>query len=201
MKKKEFILDHYQIDDFFKPIRSKRDVIILLMKSIKLMLIGDITPIKKPSGHMYLIVSKMSRLFYVKKDKYFTIGFPFKVINNENRLEFYSSFNELKIDNQITSNVLALFPNKIFDLEIFFEDLYCQSESLRVLITSLITYEDGYIRYDCDPERKNGRLHPLNHYDLFYSSNTTFKLGLNKSLDIEKMIDCLSIETECHFIE
>ena len=201
MKKKEFILDHYQIDDFFKPIRSKRDVIILLMKSIKLMLIGDITPIKEPSGHMYLIVSKMSRLFYVKEDKYFTIGFPFKVIDNGNTLEFYSSFDEVKIDNKITSDVLALFSNKTFVSEIFFEELYYQSYLLKILITNLFTYEDDYIRYDYDPVRTNGKLHPLNHYDLFYCSNTTFKLGLNKSLNIEKMIDCLSIETECHFIE
>lgn len=119
---------------------------------------------------------------------------PFKVIANGNTLELYSSFDEVKIDNKITSDVLALFSNKTFVSEIFFEELYYQSYLLKILITNLFTYEDDYIRYDYDPVRTNGKLHPLNHYDLFYCSivllfycsNTTFKLGLNKSLNIEK---------------
>ena len=61
MKKKEFILDHYQIDDFFKPIRSKRDVIILLMNSIKLMLIGDINSNKGTiESHAFNFIKNIS---------------------------------------------------------------------------------------------------------------------------------------------
>lgn len=76
---------------------------------------------------------------------------PFKVIANGNTLELYSSFDEVKIDNKITSDVLALFSNKTFVSEIFFEELYYQSYLLKILITNLFTYEDDYIRYDYDP--------------------------------------------------
>lgn len=205
MKEYSFSLDQYQIDEFFKPIRSKRDIIILLMKSIKLMLIGEVTiPVQQPDGHMYLVVSKMSRLFYIKNNKFFTIGFPFQVDHKNNILQF-SSKDIVDINNKITSDVLAFFSKKnIFEddntlLEELFE-LLDQPKLCKFLI-SLFIYEDGYIRYDHDPIRANEKFHPLHHYDLFYSNATTFKLGLKKSLDKDKMIDCLSIETKCHYIE
>lgn len=208
MKHRFFTLDQYQINDFFNPIRSKRDIITLLMKSIKLMLIGNIESNQPPQGYMYLTISKMSRLFYESHNKYFSIGFPFRVSEEENNtLKFYSE-DITNIDNRITSDVLAILSeDKALEqecpfsfIDTFIENLEYQPMLWKFLL-NLFMFEDGYIRYDHDEERNNGILHPLNHYDLFYSSYTTFKLGLKKQLNIEIMMDCLSIETNCHFIE
>ena len=61
-------------------------------------------------------------------------------------------------------------------------------------------FEEGYIRYDHDEINENGLLHPLFHYDIFYSSNTTFKIGLKTSINCDHFIDLLQVESNCHFL-
>ena len=62
-------------------------------------------------------------------------------------------------------------------------------------------YEDGYIRYDYDEKHENDDVHPLNHYDIFYSSFSTFKVGLRDRLRTEDMLDFLDSNTICHYLE
>ena len=69
------------------------------------------------------------------------------------------------------------------------------------LVNKIIEFEPGYIRYDYDDEHNNGNLlHPLNHLDVNFESNSTFKLGLNKKLKLEEFIDVMNINTDCHFL-
>ncbi|WP_370559690.1 hypothetical protein [Edwardsiella tarda] len=65
----------------------------------------------------------------------------------------------------------------------------------------LLTYEDGYIRYDVDDVRVNGKLHPLYHFDVFYSNQPTFKIGLERHHTNEQMIDFLNRETDCRYLK
>jgi hypothetical protein len=74
-------------------------------------------------------------------------------------------------------------------------------------LRELLLMEDGYIRYDLDQceydkakERGEEYIHPLNHYDFFYSSNATFKIGLNERLTPEGFLDLLNVRTDCKFI-
>ena len=64
----------------------------------------------------------------------------------------------------------------------------------------LMMFEEGYVRYDHDARNKNGLLHPLNHCDVFYSSNATFKIGLEKRISLEVFMDLLNLETNCQFL-
>ncbi|OSI12532.1 hypothetical protein BWD07_05380 [Neisseria canis] len=68
------------------------------------------------------------------------------------------------------------------------------------ILNSLLIMEDGYIRYDHDEERENGKLHPLYHYDIFYESGNTFKIGLTQKINVENLIDFVDITTDCHYI-
>ncbi|MCI5147779.1 MAG: hypothetical protein D3923_20140 [Candidatus Electrothrix sp. AR3] len=67
--------------------------------------------------------------------------------------------------------------------------------------------EDGYIRYDIDPEnyekfKKRGEKHkhPENHYDVFYSNNLTFKIGLKSIITYSEFIDLLNVNTDCNYL-
>jgi hypothetical protein len=64
--------------------------------------------------------------------------------------------------------------------------------------------EDGYLRYDYDPvnyiKHQKSDVHPLYHYDLFYTSNATFKVGLNSSVAEDDFVDLLNVKTTCKFI-
>ena len=82
------------------------------------------------------------------------------------------------------------------------------NEFFWAFLRELLLMEDGYIRYDFDSEhfseyKKRGEdhKHPENHYDLFYSTQATFKLGLENKIKDTELIDLLNINTNCKYIK
>ena len=66
----------------------------------------------------------------------------------------------------------------------------------------LLSFESGYLRYDHDEDenREDPILHPVDHIDLFYSSNSTFKIGLQDRIDVDDLKSILSINEKCYSI-
>lgn len=75
MKSFEFDIDENDIDKFFIIIRTKFDVINILMQSIKYMLIYDYTKRSNIEGKIILKVDKMSRIFFFTKKNIFLFLF------------------------------------------------------------------------------------------------------------------------------
>ena len=211
MKRYEFELPSIDTDKFiYKPIRRKEDIINLLMNSVKLILQNNIyqEEILEPSGKMVLIISKMSRLFYFLNsgEKYFSINFPFTVIEKDDKLSFSSKYID-EIDTKICFDILSLLSCNqgeestcVTDILEPLTDENDYHEDIGTLVKELLFMEDGYIRYDYDFEHQNGNLHPLNHFDLCYSNKVNFKIGLNSRIDYEFFIDLLKLETDCKYI-
>lgn len=207
MKKYSFALDERLVRDFFAPVRSKIDVVILLMKSIKVMLINGSIDEKRVEGQLTLVVSKMSRLFYFSENKFFSISFPFSVVEIDGELEFYSETVKI-IDSKVTSDVIGIVSKSGFEnvgCALEFVDPIIEIADFEQLfwpfLLNLFMFEDGYIRYDYDEKYEKGDHHPLNHYDVFYSSLSTFKVGLRSRLKAESMLDFLDSNTICHYLE
>lgn len=57
------------------------------------------------------------------------------------------------------------------------------------IIKTLLTFEPSYVRYDYDPKYEDGDKHPLHHLDVHYTSNGTFKLGFDSSINIKERLD------------
>ncbi len=81
-------------------------------------------------------------------------------------------------------------------------------ENFWIFLRELLLMEDGYVRYDYDKatylifkEKGEEHKHPLNHYDLFYSSNATFKIGLEERLSEDEFIDFLNIKTDSKYLK
>ena len=207
MKTYRFNLDAHFVDQAFSPLRTKAQALVVLMKCIKLMLAGNIISDDKKSGELLLNVSKRSRLFLFSENKYFSIGFPFFVEEIDGMLHF-STKNIKSVDSKVTSDVISIISGTdklecCSGLE-FIEPVVDIEESepnFWPFLLSLLMYEDGYVRYDHDPKHENGDLHPLNHYDFFYSSFTSCKVGLRNKLNDSEMLDLLSPDTACHYIE
>ncbi|MFK5976708.1 MAG: hypothetical protein QM493_09390 [Sulfurovum sp.] len=200
----------FNINQIFKnkvslAIRRKEDIIILLMESIRYMLLNP--SIKEEStSTMILKIDKMKRLFFFEKTKYFSIIFPFSIKTEGDNLLFYSKYIS-NIDAKICIDILSLLScNKseestcVTDILEPLTDMNDYHEYIGTLIKELLFMEDGYIRYDYDKEHENGNLHPLNHYDIFYSSHATFKIGLNQKLDESEFIDLLNIKSDCKYL-
>jgi hypothetical protein len=211
MKNHTFNLDANMVDIFFRPIRDKVDVINILMQAIKIMSIGNLVQ-ANIKATMLLHIDKMSRLFFFTENKKYSIAFPFTVTDEEEILKFSSTFID-EINSKISSDVISIVKCSAgFDSSCMLEFMdniseYEDSDSaIWSLVKELMLYEDGYIRYDYDKQRyEQAKLsgtpnqHPLNHFDIFYSNRSTFKIGLNSSIDDDFLIELVNTKTDCAF--
>lgn len=207
MKVYEFKISKIFLNIFFRPIRNKAEIIELLMEAINYMILNRSVSEEDTYGKIILKIDKMSRLFFFTKDKYFSIIFPFFATREDNKYSF-SFRNKIIIDNNLTRKVISIIKCDEFkaNCSLDFVAPICDyeeecDENFWIFLRELLLMEDGYIRYDYDKKHENGDLHPLNHYDLFYSSNATFKIGLNNKLSEDEFIDLLDINTNCKYIK
>ncbi|WP_331692602.1 hypothetical protein [Pandoraea sputorum] len=208
MKRFDLPIDKYQAEDLFGAVRSKKDVVVLWMQAIKSFLANQPASADNKVADLTIIVRSMSRLFCELNngEKIFSVSFPFTAKIVEEKLEFFSR-EGLLVDSRVSSQVLTLIQgNGIFDCVEFTDfidpifDATSVDSTIWNLIRELMLVEDAYIRYDKDPGRVNGHIHPEHHIDMYYSSSGTFKIGLDQKIDKDSLISILCIETDCHYL-
>jgi hypothetical protein len=206
MAQYRFELDSIQTRWAFVPIRSKYDFAEILLQAIKVMLTPTNPPEEQVASRLTLHIAKMSRLFFSTPKKIFSINFPFVANVKADGLLSFSSHAHPKIDERATSIALGLLTDirrpgvSVFDLATYVEEATAVDPHAWELLLELLTVEDGYIRYDDDAERASGHRHPQHHIDVFYSNQTTFKLGLLTRSTNEDLLDMLDVLTDCHFV-
>lgn len=215
MKLFEFKLSNNLLKIFFpeKRIKSKVEIIEILMEATRYMLVNPNISEANVEGKILLCVDKMSRLFVFKQNKYYSIVFPFFAYEEDGNYKF-SFHNYIDIDSALISKVISTircdefkekcsldFISPIYDYENDYNDNFW------IFLKEIILMEDGYIRYDIDEinfksaqEKGLGNKHPLRHYDLFYTSNATFKIGLSNSVSESEFIDLLNVNTDCKYL-
>jgi len=206
MKKYSFAIPEFMQSTFFSPVREKRDIIIILMKSIKHMLISSPVELHecKSESKLHLVKSKMNRLFIESKEKSYSIAFPFLVDDDFN---FYT--NRIgSIDNQVTSDVISILNDDIFivgnsmyDFMDGLSEFTDRNHEFWDFLLQLFLMEDGYVRLDHDPKRADPVMHPEHHFDIFYSQGSSWKIGLKDKLSLTGFIDCIDSNKNCHYIE
>lgn len=206
MKRFDFPLDKYQVSRLSSSFRSKKDVIIFWMNSIKIIATYSRPADDAVVGRLVLHVDKMSRIFMEIGAKTFSISFPFSIHETDEGLEFGSPVCPL-VDSKITSDILLLIngsgilsSRNILDFADPIMDLAGEQEITWELLRDLMTCDDGYLRIDHDPENENGNIHPLNHVDIFYSQSATFKVGLRDRSNLDDFHDILNLRTNCRFL-
>jgi hypothetical protein len=190
---------------FFSPLRDKVDYAKLISYSARNLLLDyDMGTSPTISGYMKLIVDKMSRLFFYAENYLFSVSFPFTVRIANNKIDEIASYSGREVDNRSISHIISVLENEKFKLNHSLLDFYIESNDLDyepfLLLEEILQFEPTYIRYDNDPENENGKLHPLHHLDINYSSYGTYKLGLDNAVADGYLEDMLNIETECFYI-
>lgn len=206
MKKFGFNIAADQAEWIFKPIRTKLDVINILMRVIKIMSTYQEPAVGQVAGNFTLIVDAMSRIFFVSEKKIYSLNFPFRVKGGYGEFHFYNHHHP-DINSKSTSSILAFINDDgIFDeIDVLdfanpISDACLTDREIWGLMRELLLWEEGYLRYDDDPVHVNGNIHPRHHVDVFYSSGATFKLGLRKPVEHEWFSDMLDVNTDCQFI-
>lgn len=203
-------------DSFFekviKAIRKKEDIIVLLLETIKMFLVGNIIEESEKKGRVILKIDKMSRMIFEIEDKYFSFNFPFFIEKrelNDEEIRIYDSTIGIELDSKTVSIILGIFNEKILRndsledicIELAYTEEISEIDCIWKLLRKLLLFESGYLRYDYDPKYENGSIHPLNHFDIYFSSGNTFKIGMEDKMTMEYFIDILDLQTDCYYLK
>lgn len=195
-----------------KPLRSKQEVILLLLYTIRMFDVENDIP-HNTKVKVTISINKMNRIFYVLENKIFSVQFPFYVeIEGKKLTRIYDAKTGLDIDSILVSILIGIFEktNKDnFSFERFFDEImYNENNLLNInveqlweIVKLISTYDLGYLRYDYDKEHQDDLLHPINHLDICLDTAAAFKIGLEKPLDYEVFKNILDITTNCFFLK
>ncbi|MGW7162640.1 hypothetical protein [Paenibacillus taichungensis] len=215
MKEFKVGMTRHLVELVARPIRSKNHIVKLLFEAIPLLTNGELIQ-ETSTNYILLRIDKMKRLFFVIENKIFSFNFPFNVELNPEIINpiIYDAATNIKLDG-INFAVLKTVYDEIFSEDDYKGILDLDSELMHIMETfeckphkdefwlilkRMLSFESGYLRYDYDEKHENGKMHPLNHLDINYSSDNTFKIGLSKNLNCDNFIDIIDINTDSYFI-
>ena len=191
----------YKINIFSKPIRNKNDCVSILLEAVENFIYHN-EAIKEIQNNTMLLEN--GRLFVFLENKYFSIKFPFQIKIEEKEIKFY--INNIELNSIILSAIRYAFlniSNNILDILCQIEEEYEQIniDEIEEIIIAMLLLDDGYLRYDHDAKNENGKLHPLDHLDIFYTNNSV-KLGLKDKLSQKNFVKIISKKyDECCYLE
>lgn len=198
-------------------IRKQLDVIkiwLLVTKYLNMISLNELLCAPEDAD-MIIYVDKMSRMFLRQENKIHSMQYPFNIKEGEKNLE--TSFQEIKIDNQLIAIIFAILESNKKKSESIDNMLDCFMEAMEEfgirdghyaqdcwkILMYLGMFEPGYLRYDHDEKenQENKENHPIDHIDFYFSSNNTFKLGLKKPINYDELKRILDIKnSRCYFL-
>ena len=219
MKSFLYNLNKTDVDIFFpkERIKKKIQIIKVLLEFIRVfLLVSNRSPIERNDieiPYAELIIDKRSRIFFFSEKKYYTIHFPFSCSKqDDDSLEI--TYQGYRIESVIISKVMEILNDEQFNsvsaLDFIepIDKIESEIDYIWELLKGLLMFEDGYVRFDNDPEEYNRakdkggeHIHPENHIDVFYNNGNTFKLGLKGKLTPDEFIDYLDSETNCKYLK
>lgn len=190
-------------------IKDKYKIIEILLEACRYILYNKKVAKARSQYKMILYKDKMSRLVFVGENKIYSITFPFNI--NQTKSEISINYkNRLDIDSQNITTLLSILKSPTINsdncLE-FIDPIVSYDKNLWTTFRDLLILEDGYVRYDKDEDgfqkaKKDGHgnRHPLNHIDIFYTNQASFKLGLKQEYTDTDLIDLMERNTDCKYL-
>lgn len=182
--------------DLFLVVRDKRHICIVLLNSLRHILAFKPGMISAPAGIFTVAIDKRRRIFFNKDRYFFSLSFPFHVVENEGEFSI-SLDNGLEITNHMISFFLGIFeqednslymPWEEFSEHELEDDLH---EDFWLFYKFLLSFEAGYLRFEVDIDHQHPIFHPLNHVDCFFSQSASFKVGFYNPMSIQDFKDLL----------
>lgn len=191
------------------PIRSKEDLIRVLLLSMKFIL-GQRNFKDEDKGIASIIVDKISRIYFICKEpnqlphKYYSFAFPFFLENRNDEWIIKCKITQEGISSELIDSLLILLDNGWFSdvndnlktLDNFtchYLDIIQDYYNIEGISSNQQDFHD-YIHWSViktlltfepsyvryDYDEEHEALnHPLHHLDVHYASNSTFKLGFD----------------------
>ena len=158
---------------------------------------------------LFDIIIKGNRIFvFFSKDKYVSVYFPFNfnktraVFHCEEYLINLQSISHLKSLNTyiaVEKSIGDAFASCNHEFHIGDDDYITDDE--KIIMSILLNTESCYIRYDYDKKNENAKIHPLIHFDMNYSKEGNWKIGLYDRITPFRFYQMFDKEIECEFLE
>ncbi|EPO0042217.1 hypothetical protein ACUFBV_003978 [Vibrio harveyi] len=205
MKEFKIPIDSAYYDTFFCAIRNKKDVIKLLMNTVKYVQ-TDAKVEGDDISYLHIIIDDMNRFIYESEDKVFSIRSPFNINVADGAINFYTK-NISKVDSRLSSQIISLLSDENFDspnsldFTYLLEETFGEADEVWAFVMELLSFEDGYLRFDHDPKNEDKRKHPLNHLDICYTTASTYKIGTYNKPCAKYMTSLLSNKVDSMYLE
>lgn len=209
----QFDINQSLIKTFFpeERIKDKYKILEILLEACRYILYNKKVTTARSQHKMILYKDKMSRLVFVGENKNYSIAFPFNITQITTDVISINYKNKFDIDSQNISTLLSLLKSPTINSEDcleFIDPITNFDQNLWSTLRDLLILEDGYVRYDKDDlgfqkAKKDGQehRHPLNHIDIFYTNQATFKLGLKQEYTDNDLIDLMDRNTDCKYLK
>lgn len=208
----QFDINQSLIKIFFpeERIKDKYKILEILLEACRYMLYNEGVAIARSQYKMILHKDKMSRLLFVGENKIYSIAFPFNISQITSDVILINYKNRFDIDSQNISILLSLLKSPTINSEDcleFIDPITNYPQTIWSTLRDLLILEDGYVRYDKDEvgfekAKTDGHVHrhPLNHIDIFYTNQATFKLGLKQEYTNNDLIDLMDRNTDSKYL-
>ena len=183
-----------EIRKFTKRLKSSWDFTNLLCIVGQYYILHKADIIRKPiKKYEYIKISYDNtggRCFiYISNNKYLSFVFPFRFNGTELR------YKGTVIDEVFISYLITITESGQVGYSLIEQYIDNGNISNPVpdvcfeVIEELLLLDSGYLRHDDDPGSARGVIHPRFHFDIFFSKEATFKVGLTKMLTSKKYED------------
>lgn len=204
-------IEPYESKKFSKKLKNQKDYTMVLLE-ITRKLLSNYDVIDKETSlsqaYIKLVIDKQSRLFvYLSKDKFFSFEYSNKVEIDLYTKEVKSIYTTTGVNCtfELISKAISILNEVKSDsiIDVYesrdMEDALIDIEAYK-LLEYFWAHEPCYLRYDYDPEKSRGALHPLNHLDVNISFNGSYKIGLRSRLTPTEFEDIVNKSTDCYYL-
>ncbi len=195
---------------FEDKIEERTSLLLVILEACRYMMYNIQIP--NAVSKFMLVVDEMSRLFFCRGDKMFSVMFPFQVKDYPS-ISF--EYEQIPIDSKLLSMLIGIVSSNDFKSDYALDFITpigdLQDHEYRdfwKILRFLMTCDIGYIRYEDDPEgfrkaSRNGmpKQHPRYHYDVNIASQASFKLGLSKKLMPDDFINFLNNKKDRYMVK
>ncbi|EON3036939.1 hypothetical protein ACNG34_000479 [Enterococcus faecium] len=202
---------------------SKVALINLVIEVSKFMLIKNNMPYCD-CGTIYF-ESLSRRVFFSEPNpktgevRHFSFQFPFRITEEDNQIRLTTYKTDISIESthlQVLQSILnegAFTENSLkYGISLGLAELIEETlremnlgtyfiDDINSLILDLLLFEPSYMRFDEHKSGEKGKIHPLYHFDIFYSQFTTLKIGYNSRMSYKNFKELLNREEkECLYL-
>ncbi len=200
-------LQKYQREKLFSHITNVRDMMKVCLDALEYLQYWQGNPKAEKRPFMIVDLDDTHRIYLVDKDKIISFSFLLNIkldgcdlsdttnsVSGVFLKKHKITAREISEAKQILTNCAE--PESLYCYNVLEEDTDLSIESI-YLFEHLLFLEWGYLRFDHDPSSAIPGLHPTNHFDVNFNPMCSYKLGVDRQLEVTTIIDMVNKHTVC----